>query len=71
MNFNQLTELPKEIGNLPHLLYLEVGNNKLKKLPDEIKYLTSLQELHIERNLLSEREKQRIRKLLPNCVIHF
>jgi hypothetical protein len=71
MNFNQLNELPKELGELTNLLYLELGNNKLKNLPDEVKYLTKLQELHIEQNLLSETEKQKIRKLLPNCVIHF
>lgn len=71
MNNNQLTSLPKEIGELTNLLYLEIGNNKLTNLPEEIKYLTSLQELHIERNKLSEVEKIKIKKLLPNCVIHF
>jgi Leucine-rich repeat (LRR) protein len=71
MNNNQLTELPPEIGEITNLLYLEIGNNKLTTLPDEIKYLTSLQELHIERNNLNEIEKGRIKKLLPNCVIHF
>jgi Leucine-rich repeat (LRR) protein len=71
MNNNQLTTLPKEIGELANLLYLEIGNNQLNSLPEEIKYLTSLQELHIERNNLSETEKKRIKKLLPNCIIHF
>jgi Leucine-rich repeat (LRR) protein len=71
MNNNQLTELPKEIGELTNLLYLEIGNNKLKALPEEIKYLTNLQELHIERNALSENAKLKIKRLLPNCVIHF
>lgn len=71
MNNNQLKSLPKEIGKLTNLLYLEIGNNQLASLPDEIKYLTSLQELHIERNKLTETEKKRVKKLLPNCVIHF
>ena len=71
MNNNQLVELPNEIGELTNLLYLEIGNNKLKSLPEEIKYLTNLQELHIERNALSETEKLKIKRLLPNCVIHF
>jgi Leucine-rich repeat (LRR) protein len=30
MNNNQLTSLPKEMGELTNLLYLEIGNNKLK-----------------------------------------
>lgn len=71
MNFNQLKSLPKEIGQLTKLLYLELGRNELTTLPEEIKYLTTLQELHIENNKISETEKKRIRKLLPNCVIHF
>jgi Leucine-rich repeat (LRR) protein len=71
INNNQLKELPKEMGDLTSLLYLEIGNNQLTSLPEEIKYLTSLQELHIERNNLNEKEKERIKKLLPKCVIHF
>ena len=71
MNFNQLKSLPKEIGQLTNLLYLELGRNKLTTLPEEIKYLINLQELHIENNKISEQEKKRIQKLLPNCVIHF
>lgn len=71
INNNKLKKLPKEIGELTSLLYLEIGNNHLESLPEEIKYMTSLQELHIERNNLNETEKKRIKKLLPNCVIHF
>ena len=71
LNNNQLTELPKEIGELTNLLYLEIGNNKLKSLPENVKYLTNLQVLHIERNAISESEKKKINRLLPNCVIHF
>lgn len=71
INNNQLQSLPKQIGDLSNLLYLELGNNQLTSLPEEIKYLTNLQELHIERNRFSEEEKNRIKKLLPNCIIHF
>ena len=71
MNNNQLVELPNELGELTNLLYLEIGNNKLKSLPEKIKYLTNLQELQIERNALSETAKLKIKRLLPNCVIHF
>jgi len=71
MNFNSIKKLPKEIGDLRNLLYLEIGNNRLERLPEEIKYLTSLQELHIDGNNLSESEKERIKRLLPNCVIYF
>lgn len=71
INFNKLKELPKEIGHLKKLLYLELGNNQLKALPSTIANLQQLQELHIERNKLSELEKAKIKRLLPNCIIHF
>lgn len=71
MNNNLIEDLPKEIGKLTKLLYLELGNNQLTSLPDEIKHLMNLQELHLERNRFSESEKQRIKNLLPNCIIHF
>lgn len=71
INFNKLKELPAEIGNLKKLLYLELGNNQLKTLPSTIANLQQLQELHIERNKLSDKEKAKIKRLLPNCIIHF
>jgi Leucine-rich repeat (LRR) protein len=71
MNNNRLKSLPKELGQLDNLLYLELGNNQLTTLPTEIENLKQLQELHIERNRLDDQEKARLKKLLPNCVIHF
>lgn len=71
LNNNQLKELPKEIGKLTEIKYLELGNNYLSKLPIEMKYLIKLEEMHLERNDFSEQEKERIKKMLPNCVIHF
>lgn len=71
LNNNSITKLPKEIGKLTNLLYLELGNNQITSLPEEIQFLTNLQELHIERNRLSDFEKKRLKKLLPNCIIHF
>jgi len=71
LNFNGIKKLPKEIGNLTNLLYIDLGDNQLKNLPEEISHLTKLQELYIENNKLSSEEKAKIRKMLPNCVIHF
>lgn len=71
MNNNKLKSLPREFGQLDKLLYLELGNNQLTSLPEEIENLKQLQELHIERNRLDDKEKARLKKLLPNCVIHF
>lgn len=71
LNFNQIKEIPKEIGNLKNLLYLDLGDNQISQIPVEIKYLKKLQEFHIDDNLLSENEKEKLKSLLPNCVIHF
>ncbi len=70
-NFNDLEAIPKEIGQLENLLYLELGSNNLKSLPSEIKNLNKLQELHLSGNNFSEKEKARIKKLLPKTVIFF
>lgn len=71
MNFNKIKEVPKEIGNLTELLYLDLGDNQISQFPDEIGNLKKLQEFHVDDNLLSDEEKERLQKLLPNCVIHY
>ena len=70
LNFNQISEIPKEIGNLVELLYLDIGDNKISNFPDEFRKLTKLQEIHIDDNLLSETEILKLKRMLPNCVIH-
>jgi Leucine-rich repeat (LRR) protein len=63
MNNNQLTSLPKEIGELTNLLYLEIGNNKLKVYPKKLNYWQT-QELYW-RNKINWNRKKQI-KNLPN-----
>ncbi len=50
---NQLSTLPRTIGNLRALRVLEVRNNILTTLPKEINNLTALEELNISRNQLT------------------
>ena len=47
LEFNQLTELPPEIGNLQSLEVLHLEGNKLTKLPSEIGNLHKLTELTV------------------------
>ena len=54
----QLTELPKEIGNLVNLTELRLSNNQLTKLPKEIGNLVNLDTLHLEGNQLTEVPKE-------------
>ncbi len=52
--FNQLTELPDEIGKLPLLTLLDLNCNQLIALPRELGALTQLTELYIAGNRLTE-----------------
>ena len=54
LSWNQLSELPPEIGQLTSLKFLDIGYNQLSQLPPEISQLTSLQSLHLSSNPISE-----------------
>ncbi len=47
---NKIKILPKEIGQLKKLAYINLRDNKIKTLPKEIGQLTNLKELHLEEN---------------------
>ena len=51
---NQLTELPKEIGQLQVLQNLSVNNNQLTELPEEIGQLQMLKTLSVNQNWLTK-----------------
>jgi Leucine-rich repeat (LRR) protein len=72
INFGHMfTSLPKEIGQLENLEYLNLYRNKLTTLPKEIENLKHLKNLVLGENNFSEEEKMRIKKLLPNCKVDF
>ena len=48
LNFNQLTTLPPEIGNLTNLTYLSLDGNKLMTLPPDIRKLINLTSLDLD-----------------------
>ncbi|KAL1022409.1 hypothetical protein UPYG_G00026590 [Umbra pygmaea] len=51
---NQLTYLPKSIGELEHLQKLNLSHNKLKVLPGELWNLKALTCLQLQQNVLEE-----------------
>lgn len=53
LHISQLTNLPKEIGQLTHLTELYLSNNKLTHLPKEIRNLINLQCLQLDKNKLT------------------
>ncbi|MDH4129427.1 MAG: leucine-rich repeat domain-containing protein, partial [Spirochaetota bacterium] len=68
---NNISKIPTEIGKLEKLELLYLWKNNLTTLPDEIKNLKRLKRLDIKRNPLSEKEKERIKSLLPNVNVSF
>ena len=54
LRFNQLTELPSEIGQLVNLKSLNLRYNQLTKLPSEIGQLVNLEFLDLNNNQLTE-----------------
>ncbi|XP_048362941.1 DISP complex protein LRCH3 [Sphaerodactylus townsendi] len=49
---NKLVSLPEEIGNLRHLMELDVSCNEIQTIPPQIGNLDSLRDLNIRRNHL-------------------
>lgn len=69
---NQLTSLPESIGNLKKIKWVDLRNNKLTSLPESIKNLKdNLNNLFLEGNNFSEKEKAKIKGWLPNTEINW
>ena len=68
---SQLKSLPDWIGNLTNLEWLYLDDNNLTTLPEGIGNLTNLEWLGLSDNPISDKEKERIKELLPNTDIRF
>ncbi|MEI8048419.1 MAG: hypothetical protein WCI92_13625 [Bacteroidota bacterium] len=66
---NHISQLPASIGNLAELELLYIDINPISELPGTIGKLKNLKTLGIAKTEISESEKQRIQKMLPNCNI--
>jgi len=58
LDYNQLKEIPKEIGSLINLQYLYLNDNQLQEIPKEIRFLINLQHLYLNNNQLKEIPKE-------------
>ncbi len=71
LSSNEISKLPESIGKLTKLEYLSLSDNMLRELPNNIGNLTKLKTLYLIGNPISNQEKERIKKALPNCQIFF
>ena len=55
---NQIKEIPKEIGQLHNLQYLDLDNNQIKEIPKEIGQLHNLLDLYLTHNQIKEIPKE-------------
>lgn len=71
-NQNGIVSIPPEIKNLKKLKYMDLWGNDLGSLPIEIKELrNTLLEIDMRVILMSKREHEKIKSLLPNTKIKF
>jgi hypothetical protein len=70
LSANDLNEILPDIKYLNNLTYLNLSFNCLRSLPSEIAQLTQLKHLDIYGNSMDSSEIEKIRKLLPKCIVH-
>ncbi|MFN3403024.1 MAG: hypothetical protein ACK40G_02945 [Cytophagaceae bacterium] len=68
---NEITELPSTIAQIRTLEELNLAGNSIKTLPVEIARLKKLKKLSIDGSNMTQEEKDKISKLLPNVDIDF
>ncbi len=66
---NQIKSLPSSAGTLTSLQTLYVDINPIKSILPEIQNLKNLETIGMGKTNISKTEKERIKKLLPNCKI--
>lgn len=66
-----LSKLPKSMGCMENLEILDLSHNNIEKIPRSFKKLQKLKKIDLRHNPLSEKEKKKVKRLLPNCEFVF
>gem|GEM_PF-1736733 len=68
---NIIETIPVSLTGLTKLKELDLSGNRISVIPNQIKRLRRLKILNLEGNKLSEDEKAKVQRLLPNTKISF
>lgn len=71
LTFSGHTQLPPYLGELSSLMYLDASHNSLTTIPDEFANLKNLEVLDLSFNRIAVVEQERIRAMLPWCLVKF
>lgn len=71
LNQNMIKNIPAEINKLQNLTYLDMWSNNLSEVSENIKFLNELKELDLRVIMFSNKEKERIKNLVPNAKVYF
>ena len=58
LTYNQIKEIPKEIGQLHNLQILDLAENQIKEIPKQLTQLHNLQTLYLYKNQIKEIPKE-------------
>lgn len=68
---NQIDKIPDNIEYLVNLEKLEIWDNPIKSISPNISKLTKLKTMRIDDDYLTEKDKENLKKWLPNCQIYY
>jgi hypothetical protein len=68
---NKIDSIPDNISDLRNLEKLEIWNNPIKYISPNISKLTMLKALRLDDDMLSQADKDNLRKWLPSCEINY
>jgi len=68
---NEIDRIPDNISDLKNLEKLEIWDNPIKYISPKIAELTKLKSIRLDDDYLTQKDKENLKKWLPNCNINF
>lgn len=68
---NEIDSIPDNISDLKNLEKLEIWDNAIKYISPKISELTKLKSMRLDDDYLTQKDKDNLKKWLPNCEINY